>query len=243
LNFDQLNTGNNGAFGLGIATFLLGDVSSFQRFVSSTTNAIGHQYRTFFYGQDSWRVNPKLTVTGGVRWEIYTPEAVPGKGDGGFADLQEGVLRVAGYGNIGLNGNVQNTLHAFAPRLSLAYQFDSKTVLRMGYGRSFDLGVFGSNFGHAVTQNLPVLAAQDISDASLNAAAANNRSAVFNLGVGPQHITSPIFSPISAQGVLQARYLCSVQTAPRLLISARPSRDFPLSTSGTRRCSARSRRP
>lgn len=30
----------------------------------------------------------------------------------------------------------------------------------MGYGRSYDMGVFGSNFGHAVTQNLPVLAAQ-----------------------------------------------------------------------------------
>ncbi len=185
LYFDQLNTGNNGAFGLGISTFLLGDVSQFQRFVSSTSDAVGHQYRTFFYGQDSWRVNPKLTVTGGVRWEIYTPEAVSAKGNAGFANLQEGVLGVAGYGNIGLNGNVQNTLHAFAPRLSLAYQFDSKTVLRMGYGRSFDLGVFGSNFGHAVTQNLPVLAAQDISDASINAAAANNRSAVFNLAVGP----------------------------------------------------------
>jgi hypothetical protein len=39
LYFDQLNTGNNGAFGLGIATFLLGDVSQFQRFVSSTTDA------------------------------------------------------------------------------------------------------------------------------------------------------------------------------------------------------------
>jgi hypothetical protein len=185
LYFDQLNTGNNGAFGLGIATFLLGDVSQFQRFVSSTTNAIGHQYRTFFYGQDSWRVNPKLTVTGGLRWEIYTPEAVPAKGDGGFANLPEGLLGVAGYGNIGLNGNVQNTLKAFAPRLSLAYQFDSKTVLRMGYGRSFDLGVFGSNFGHAVTQNLPVLAAQDIADSNINPAAANNRSPVFNLAVGP----------------------------------------------------------
>jgi hypothetical protein len=185
LYFDQLNTGDNGAFGLGIATFLLGDVSQFQRFVSSSTDAIGHQYRTFFYGQDSWRVSPKLTFTGGVRWEIYTPEAVNGKGNGGFADLQEGLLRVAGYGGIGLNGDVQNTLHAFAPRLSLAYQFDSKTVLRMGYGRSFDLGVFGSNFGHAVTQNLPVLAAQDIADSNINAAAANNRSAVFNLGVGP----------------------------------------------------------
>ena len=35
-----------------------------------------------------------------------------------------------------------------------------KTVVRMGYGRSFDMGVFGSNFGHTVTQTLPVLAAQ-----------------------------------------------------------------------------------
>ena len=33
-------------------------------------------------------------------------------------------------------------------------------MVRMGYGRSYDMGVFGSNFGHAVTQNLPVLAAQ-----------------------------------------------------------------------------------
>jgi len=199
LYFDQLNTGNNGAFGLGIGTFLLGDVSQFQRFVSSSTNAVGHQYRTFFYGQDSWRVNPKLTLTGGVRWEIYTPESVAAKGDGGFADLQEGLLRVAGFGNIGLNGNVQNTLHAFAPRFSLAYQLDSKTVLRMGYGRSFDLGVFGSNFGHAVTQNLPVLAAQDIADANINPAAANNRSAVFNLGVGPPAYNfAPLLSDIGA---------------------------------------------
>jgi hypothetical protein len=185
LYFDQLGTGDNGAFGLGIATFLLGDVSQFQRFVSSTTNAIGHQYRTFYYGQDSWRISSRLTLTGGLRWEIYFPETVNGKGNGGFADLQEGLLRVAGYGNIGLNGNVQNTLKAFAPRVSLAYQIDSKTVLRMGYGRSFDLGVFGSNFGHAVTQNLPVLAAQDIQDSNINSGAANNRSAVFNLGVGP----------------------------------------------------------
>ena len=30
----------------------------------------------------------------------------------------------------------------------------------MGYGRSYDIGVFGSLFGHSVTQNLPVLAVQ-----------------------------------------------------------------------------------
>jgi hypothetical protein len=44
----------------------------------------------------------------------------------------------------------------------VAYQLNPKTVIRMGYGRSFDLGVFGSVFGHVVTQNLPVLVNQSI---------------------------------------------------------------------------------
>ena len=35
-------------------------------------------------------------------------------------------------------------------------------MIRAGYGRSYDIGVFGSLFGHTVTQNLPVLAAQSI---------------------------------------------------------------------------------
>src|SRR5215472_6404342 len=181
LYFDQLGTGNGPSYGLGIATFLLGDVTQFQRFVSTTSNATGHQWRDFFYGQDTWRVSAKFTFTYGVRWEIYTPEAVNAKGNGGFANLNQGNLRIAGYGPWGLNGNVANTYKAFAPRLGAAYQFDSKTVLRMGYGRSFDIGVFGSNFGHAVTQNLPVLAAQNIADSNINSAASNNRNAVFNL--------------------------------------------------------------
>ena len=104
----------------------------------------------------------------GLRWEIYFPESVNAKGNGGFANLEQGAIRVAGYGPYGLNGNIKNTLKAFAPRLGLAYQFTPKTVLRMGYGRSFDIGVFGSNFGHVVTQNLPVLANQQIQAANVN---------------------------------------------------------------------------
>jgi Carboxypeptidase regulatory-like domain/TonB dependent receptor len=203
LYFDQLGTGNNGAFGLGLATFALGDVTQFQRFVSTTSSAIGSQKRTFFYGQDSWRVSTKFTLTYGLRWEIYFPEAVNSKGNGGFADLQEGVLKVAGFGGVGSNGDVQNTYKAFAPRLSAAYQFDSKTVLRLGYGRSFDLGVFGSNFGHAVTQNLPVLAAQDIADSNINTAATNNRSSVFTLSQGPPtYPFSAVLADISPTGTL-----------------------------------------
>ena len=35
-------------------------------------------------------------------------------------------------------------------------------MIRGGYGRSYDIGVFGSLFGHSVTQNLPVLSVQEL---------------------------------------------------------------------------------
>ncbi len=186
LNFDSGDTSLSGADGLALATMLLGDVTSFQRFVSPPNiQAIGHQWREFTYGQDTWRVTPKFTMTLGVRWEIYNPEAVTAKGNAGFGDLNNGELYVAGYGGVGFNGGVANTFKAFAPRASFAYQLDSKTVLRVGYGRGFDIGVFGSNFGHAVTQNLPVLASQNLSASNINPTYTDNRSAVFNLVNGP----------------------------------------------------------
>jgi len=185
LNFDSGGTSDGGTGGTALATFLLGDVSNFQRFVSPpNVQAVGHQWREFTYAQDTWRVTPKFTMTYGVRWEIYNPEAVTAKGNAGFADLNNGTLLVAGYGGVSDNGGVANTFKAFAPRLSFAYQFDPKTVFRIGYGRGFDIGVFGSNFGHAVTQNLPVLAAQNLQDSD-NPGFTNNRSAVFNLLNGP----------------------------------------------------------
>jgi hypothetical protein len=220
LYFDQQGTSNAGANGLALATFLLGDVNQFQRYVSTSVNAAERQKRWFFYGQDSWRISPKFTMSYGLRWEIYFPESVNAKGNGGFANLDQGVTRVAGFGGIGSSGNIDNTYKAFAPRLSFAYQFDPKTVVRLGYGRGFDIGVFGSNFGHVVTQNLPVLAKQDLADSNYNSAASNNRSAIFTLnpanagqplGINPLQTTTfgppafnfaPILGAISSNGTL-----------------------------------------
>jgi hypothetical protein len=181
LNFNSGDTSLAGSGGLDVATFLLGDVTSFQRFVSTSTDAAERQKRWFFYGQDTWRLTNKLTFNYGLRWEIYFPETVNGDENGGFANIDQGIIRVAGVGSNSLNGNTNNTYKAFAPRIGIAYQYDSKTVVRLGYGRSFDIGVFGSNFGHVVTQNLPVLANQDLSDSSVNGGQ-NDRSAVFTLG-------------------------------------------------------------
>ena len=172
------------AGGLGIATFLLGDVTTFNRYVSDVTTAAERQKRWFFYGQDTYRVTPRLTLSYGLRWEIYNPEYVNGKGNGGFLDLNTGDIRVAGVGGIGTNFNVENNFKNLAPRLGVAYQLTSKTVLRMGYGRSYDIGVFGSIFGHAVTQNLPVLGVQNNNRTS-------NYANVFTLASGPTPFTFP----------------------------------------------------
>ena len=193
LNFDSGGTSANNQGGFGLATFLLGDVTSFNRFYSTSLNAMERQWRTFYYGQDTWRITPKLTLNFGLRWEIYFPESVNGKDNGGFANLQQGAIRVAGEGPYGMNGNIANTWKAFAPRIGLAYSFNPKTVIRMGYGRSFDIGVFGSNFGHVVTQNLPVLANQQIQAGNLNSLAVNNTIPVFTLATGP--IQSPDGTP------------------------------------------------
>lgn len=189
-----------GLGGLDLATFLLGDVSFMDRYASSSLNASEHQWRMFFYGQDTFRVTQKLTVNYGLRWELYTPEAVNAKGNGGFANLTQGVIRVAGYGGFGLNGNIENKLNAFAPRLGLSYQLNDKTVIRMGYGRSYDIGVFGSNFGHTVTQNLPVLINQNINATSnVDPTATNNIVPAFTLAEGPP---APEFPAIPSDGIL-----------------------------------------
>ncbi|HWC18888.1 MAG TPA: TonB-dependent receptor, partial [Terriglobales bacterium] len=162
MHFRTGPTSNAGTGGLGFASLLLGNVQEMNRFVSTSLDAAERQKRWFFYGQDTWRVTNKLTLNYGLRWEIYFPETVNAKGNGGFANPVEGIIRVAGYGPYGLNGNINGNWSAFAPRVGAAYQLNDKTVVRMGYGRSFDIGVFGSNFGHAVTQNLPVLVNQDV---------------------------------------------------------------------------------
>src|SRR5438874_6326921 len=183
--FDPVSGSNTG--GLDLASFLLGEVSKFERFASVSQTAAESQKRFFLYAQDQFRMSNKLTVTYGIRWEDYFPESVNAKGNGGFANIdREGAIRVGGFGPWGLNGNVRNYVGAFGPRLGIAYQLRPKTVVRIGYGRSFDIGVFGSNFGHAVTQNLPVLVHQDIRAHDVNPAAINDNFPVYTLNTTNQ---------------------------------------------------------
>jgi hypothetical protein len=179
--------------GLGFATFVLGQVTDFKRYVSTSTNAKEFQKRDFFYVQDTWRVTQKLTANLGLRYEFYFPESVNGAGNGALLNLSTGYLQVASTGGVASNMNYAKPGNTWNPRVGLAYQFDPKTVIRAGYGRSFDIGVFGSIFGHAATQNLPILASQEI------VGTGGNQSYAFQMQTGP---TAPVATPVPASGLL-----------------------------------------
>jgi outer membrane receptor protein involved in Fe transport len=179
--------------GLGFATFALGQVTNFQRFVSTSTNAKEFQKRMFFYVQDTWRATPKLTVNYGLRYEFYFPETINAPGNGALLDLNTGYLNVADVGTVASNMNWGRATNTYSPRIGVAYQVRPDLVIRGGYGRSFDIGVFGSIFGHAATQNLPVLSSQQVT------ATGGLTSSAFTLTQGPPAPT-PIAIP--ANGLL-----------------------------------------
>ncbi len=213
LTGDVLATGQNPTPGDGLATFLLGDVSSFNRYVSSSTNASEHQPRLFFYGQDTWHPTAKWTVNLGLRYEFIPPESVNAAGNGATFDIANGLMYVFGYGNSVSSHGIQNpNYHDFAPRVGVAYQLNEKTVIRAGYGWSYDLGVFGSNFGHNVTQNPPVLYNQVLTNN-------NPFDGVFNLATGP---AAPPAITISSNGTfplpagISPKYRPDVVTLPQI---------------------------
>jgi hypothetical protein len=209
LNFSNGPTSNNGTGGLGFATFVLGDVTSFGRYVSTSTNAKEFQKRTFFYAQDTWRVTNSLTVNLGLRYELYFPEKVNGPGNGSLLNIADGYMHVAGIGGIPSNMGWNISYgKMFDPRIGFTYQYGAKTVIRAGYGRSFDTGVFGSIFGHVVTQNLPVLANQSIN-------APNSTGEAFTLTQGPVAATFPT---VPSNGLLPAQgYAVSPKARPNPL--------------------------
>jgi hypothetical protein len=212
-NFGNGPTSDNGTNGLGLASFVLGSPGDgtnqgFGRYVSTSTDAKEYQPRYFFYGQDTWRVTHALTLNLGLRYELYFPESVNAAGNGSLMNLSDGYMHVAGIGGIGSNMGWNISYgKMFDPRIGVAYQLNDKTVIRGGYGRSFDTGVFGSIFGHVVTQNLPVLA-----DQSLHAGGTTG-TLPFTLSQGPPAF---VFPTVPQNGLLPAQ---AYQVAPK----ARPN--------------------
>ncbi|MFN0086617.1 MAG: carboxypeptidase regulatory-like domain-containing protein [Blastocatellia bacterium] len=139
----------NAALGGGnsFASFLLGEVNGAQtendRFVRQYWR--GHAA----YIQDDWKVNSKLTLNFGMRYDVTMPPLERDDKWSDFdpfvpnpnADNRLGALRFAGFapGEVGKRTLVEGWYNGWGPRFSFAYSPDQKTVLRGGIGRTFGL--------------------------------------------------------------------------------------------------------
>lgn len=163
-------------------SFLLGLPSEFQRF-EFLGNPKEYEQDVFAFAQDRWRVTPKLTLSLGLRWELYTAPYT-NRGNGSNFNIQTGQLMVAGIGGVDRYTNINTRKNNFAPRLGVAYQLAPKTVIRAGYGRSF----FPNFFSIQITHNFPVDFVQDLTTSV-------GSPLPFTLSQGPPVPVAPVIPP------------------------------------------------
>ncbi len=172
VNFSDSSTGSldvdtaaNGAAttGEGLGSFLLGVPTSFvQQNTGPGFYPSLRQTRLYFFGQDEWRITPKLTFTYGLRYENYLPQTGTQPGSGATFDPSTGEAVVAGIGNVPRNMGIKAYNLGFAPRLGIAYQLTSKTVIRSGYGRSYNAAGVGAVFAQNPELDPPVQFVQNL---------------------------------------------------------------------------------
>ena len=134
---------SNGFAGFGLASFLLGCESTAN--INAPIAAMTENYESALYVQDSWKISRKLTMDYGLRWDYGTYQR---EQFGRYAAFSPTVPNTSASGHPGgqifeATCNCQfahNYPYALGPRLGLAYQIDSKTVIRGGFGI-----VYGAN--------------------------------------------------------------------------------------------------
>jgi Carboxypeptidase regulatory-like domain len=130
IGFNGTYTGYSEAdFFLGLPSYM-GYGLGFSGTVGQRNDAIGA------FIQDDWRINNKLTLNFGIRWQLFTPIYEVHNRMTNFGEYS-GQVELAGQnGNSRALYNQYNGIANFLPRLGLAYSLDSKTVIRAAFSRS-----------------------------------------------------------------------------------------------------------
>jgi hypothetical protein len=119
------------------AAFLLGMPTQMQKgeqYILMT----GREWQFGFYGQDRYQVTRNLTISLGLRYEHY-PLMTRAAGKGlERLDPATNLVYLGGRGNVPVDNGMSVSQKLFAPRIGIAYRATEKTVIRTGYGLSYD---------------------------------------------------------------------------------------------------------
>jgi hypothetical protein len=137
--------------GYDYASFMIGaiDASTYTEYAQIATET-GTRFHPFaFYANDDFKLNSKLTINAGLRWDYFPP----------FHEMQDrfsflnptatnpytnspGALEFAGHGTNSCNCStpVSSYKNNWGPRLGIAYSLNSKTVIRASAGMYYALG-------------------------------------------------------------------------------------------------------
>jgi len=130
--------------GSGLAALELGLTSGFGRDIT-LVQPQEKLWKYAFYGQDTWQVTPKLTLTLGLRWDYMSPIFTPDGQSVGNIDIATDTLLLTNLA--GKYAGVTTPKTEFSPRLGVSYLLGHETVLRGGYGRSYYMNADGAGFG------------------------------------------------------------------------------------------------
>jgi hypothetical protein len=111
-------------------------------------------YEPSFFVQDSWKVNPRLTLLYGVRYDVFTPFTEAHNRISNFNFTQaltdtattiDSALEIAGTNGVDGHAGIKVDYSNAAPRVGFSYSATPTIVIRGGYGLSFFPGNYTSN--------------------------------------------------------------------------------------------------
>ena len=166
---------------------------------------IGQEDGIFF--QDDWRVNRRLTVNLGLRWDFLSHPYEAHNQQAAF-DVNNGTVWEAGKNGVS-DSIINQEYHAFGPRAGFAYDLfgDGKNVLRGGYGIFYFLDYGGVD--NQLGEQAPFGGSNDY--------LATNGYCVTFTGQLPTVTPNP----------KDGGYNCSGYTSPAAVVTALPARGYP----------------
>jgi hypothetical protein len=180
--------------GFGYGDFLLG--LSSQQGLTLYREADLYSDGWQFYGQDSWRLAPNVTMTYGLRYEYFTPMQDKANLMTNIDPATGAIITSIADGSMYERTLIHPDHNNFAPRFGLAWNPSSKLVVRGGYG------IFYQEYDRYGSESQLALNPPQLVDVSL----------IANSGTeAPPMILRNGFAPVSAANIDKTRVQWRIQ--------------------------------